>query len=50
MGSVHLKIRLNKMGFGLKRDCVMNVRDLHHEYGGSCILKVTFFMEKFLRT
>ena len=43
MGHVHLKIRFNKMGLGLKRDCVMNMRDLHHEYGGACIMKVYFF-------
>ena len=39
MGNVHLKIRLHKRGLSLKRDCVMNMRDLCHEYEGlaSCI-------------
>ena len=42
MGKIHLKIRLHKRGLGLKKDCVMNMRDLRHEYERGCILKVTF--------
>ena len=34
MGIVHSKIRLHKRGLSLKRDCVMNMRDLRHEYEG----------------
>ena len=39
MGTLHLKIRLHKRGFGLKKDCVIcrgytNVRDLCHGYKG----------------
>ena len=33
MGKAHLKISYHKRGFGLKKDCVMNMRDLRHEYG-----------------
>ena len=32
MGKAHLKIRYHR-GLGLKKDCVMNMRELHHEYG-----------------
>ena len=33
MEKVHCKIGLNKRVFnGLKKDCVMNMRDLCHEY------------------
>ena len=34
MRKVHLRIRSHKRGFGFKKVCVMNIRDLHHEYGG----------------
>ena len=34
MGKIHLKIKLHKRGLGLKKDCVMNMRDLCHEYKG----------------
>ena len=43
MGEVHLKIRSHKRGLGLKRICVMNMRDLRHEYERGCILKVALF-------
>ena len=33
MGKAHLKISYHKRGLGLKKDCVMNMRDLRHEYG-----------------
>ena len=32
MGKAHLKIRYDKWGLGSKKDCVMNMRDLRHEY------------------
>ena len=32
MGKTHLKIRYHKRGLGLKKDCVMNMRELRHEY------------------
>ena len=43
MGNVHLKIRLHRRGLSLKRDCVMNMRDLRHEYEAGCILREIFF-------
>ena len=33
MGKAHLKIRFLKRGLGLKKDCVMNMTELRHEYG-----------------
>ena len=49
MGKAHLKIRYHKRGLGWEKDCVMNMRDLCHEYGQmrheykrGCILRVTF--------
>ena len=49
MGKAHLKIRYHKRGLGWEKDCVMNMRDLCHEYGHlrheykrGCILRVTF--------
>ena len=49
MGKAHLKIRYHKRGLGWEKDCVMNMRDLCHEYGPlrheykrGCILRVTF--------
>ena len=33
MGKAHLKIRYHKRGLGSKKDCVMNMRELRHEYG-----------------
>ena len=42
IGNVHLKIRLHKRGLSLKKDCAMNMRDLHHEYEEGCILRETF--------
>ena len=47
MGKVHLKIGLHKRGLGLKKDCVMNMKDMSHEYhmkGG--FLKVTYLRKK----
>ena len=32
--NIHLKIRLHNRGLSLKKDCVMNMRDLRHEYEG----------------
>ena len=32
MGKAHLKKRYLKRGLGLEKDCVMNMRDLCHEY------------------
>ena len=32
MGKAHLKIRYHKRGLGLEKGCVMNMRDLRHEY------------------
>ena len=34
MGKVHSKISLHKRGLGLKKDCIMHMRDLCHEYKG----------------
>ena len=33
MGKILLKIRSHKRGLHLNEDCVMNMRDLRHEYG-----------------
>ena len=33
MGKILLKIRSHKSGLHLNEDCVMNMRDLRHEYG-----------------
>ena len=33
MGKAHLKIRYDKRGLGSEKDFVMNMRDLHYEYG-----------------
>ena len=40
MGKSHLKIRLS-LGLSLKRDCVMNMTVLQHEYKEGCVL--TFY-------
>ena len=32
--NIHLKKRLHKRRLSLKKDCVMNMRDLRHEYEG----------------
>ena len=42
MGKSHLKIRYHEMGLSLKKNCVMNMTVLHHEYKGGCILTVYF--------
>ena len=34
----HLKIRYHKRGLSLKKDCVMNMTVLRHEYKEGCIL------------
>ena len=34
MGKSQLKIRYHKRGLCLKKDCVMNMIVLHHEYKG----------------
>ena len=34
----HLKIRYHKKGLSLKKDCIMNMTVLCHEYKGGCIL------------
>ena len=39
MGKSHLKIKYHKRGLYLKRDCVMNMTVLRHEYGGGCIFR-----------
>ena len=44
MGKVDLEIRLHKRGLNLKKDFVMNMRDLHREYKEGCILRETFFL------
>ena len=44
MRKSHLKIRYHKRGSGLKKDCVMNMTVLRHEYKGGCIL--IFFGER----
>ena len=33
MGKILLKIRSHKRGLHLNEHCVMNMRDLRHEYG-----------------
>ena len=38
MGKSHLKIIYHKRGLSLKKDCIMNMTVLHHEYEGGCIL------------
>ena len=38
MVSGRLKIKYHKRGLCLKKDCVMNMTVLHHEYKGGCIL------------
>ena len=38
MRKSHLKIRYHKTGLSLKKDCVMNMTVLRHEYKGGCIL------------
>ena len=38
MGKSHLKIRSHKRGLSLKKDCVMNMTVLRHEYKGGCML------------
>ena len=43
MGKAHLKIKYYKRGLGLKKDCVMNMGQLRHEYKMVWILKATFF-------
>ena len=42
MGKSHLKIRYHKRGLSLKKDCVMNMTVLRHEYKGGCILTFYF--------
>ena len=42
MGKSHLKIRYHKRGLSLKKDCVMNMTVLCHEYKGGCILTFYF--------
>ena len=44
MRKSHLKIRYHKRGLSLKKDCVMSMTVLHHEYKGGCIL--IFFGER----
>ena len=34
MRQSHLKIRYHNRGLSLKKDCVMNMTVLHHEYTG----------------
>ena len=36
MGKSQLKIRYHKRGLSLKKDCVMNMTVLRHEYKGGC--------------
>ena len=38
MRKSHLKIRYQKRGLSLKKDCIMNMTVLRHEYKGGCIL------------
>ena len=40
IGKNHLKIRFHKRGLCLKKDCIMNMTALHHDYKEGCI--VTF--------
>ena len=37
MEKTHLKIRYHKRELGLEKDCVMNMRDLRHEYGAPAL-------------
>ena len=39
MGKSHLKIKYHKRGLYLKKDCVMNMTVLRHEYRGGCIFR-----------
>ena len=40
MGKSHLKKKYHKRGLYLKKDCVMNMTVLCHEYRGGCIFRV----------
>ena len=41
MEKAHLKIRYQKRGLCLEKDCVTNMRDLRHEYGApSCVMNM----------
>ena len=42
MRNSDLKIKYYKRGLSLKKDCVMNMTVLRHEYKGGCIL--TFYI------
>ena len=42
MGECQLKIKYHKRGLRLKKDCVMNMTVLCHEYKGGCILTFPF--------
>ena len=42
MGKNHLEIRYYKRGLSLKKDCIMNMTVLHHEYKGGCMLTFHF--------
>ena len=42
MGKSPLKIRYNKRGFSLKKDCVRSMTVLQHEYKGGWILIFCF--------
>ena len=35
MGKIHLKIRSHQRRLGLKKDFVLNMRDLRHKYGAA---------------
>ena len=44
MGKSHLEITYHKRGLSLKKDWVMSMTVLHHEYKGGCILTFYFFV------
>ena len=45
MEKSHLKIRYHKRGLSLKKDCVMNMTVLRHEYKGGCNSDIRFCWE-----
>ena len=46
MGKSHLKIRYHKRVLCLKKDCIINMTVLRHEYKGGCILIIIFLGEE----
>ena len=45
IGKGHLRIKYQKRGLCLEKDCVMNMTVLRHEYKGGCILTFLWGIE-----